>query len=150
RKRLIMKKKILIFAILRAVLFLCCVEKLDILPQDGLGSATLYQNEAGATAGVMGVYSRGVRAYSVPIINGMYPSAGTDEGFENRAENRFYLENSFASNSTDVLDAWTLLYEGVNAANIMLVEVAGSEGLTEEQKIAFTAEAKFIRAYLYF
>lgn len=145
-----MKAKILIFLIFSAILFNSCDEKLDILPQDGLGSATLYQNEAGATAGLMGVYSRVVWAYRESIINAMYPSAGTDEGFENRSENRFFLENSFASNNSQVLDAWTYLYEGVNAANIMLTEVKSSSGLSDEQKIAFTAEARFIRAYLFF
>ncbi|MBD0831638.1 RagB/SusD family nutrient uptake outer membrane protein [Aestuariibaculum sediminum] len=145
-----MKIKNIIFTICCFFVIFSCDDKLDILPQDGLGSATLYQNEAGATAGLMGVYSRVVRAYRESVINAMYPSAGTDEGFENRSVNRFYLENSFSSNNSDVLDAWTLLYEGVNAANVMLVEVNNSEGLTDAQKVAFTAEARFIRAYLYF
>ncbi|MFY0715253.1 RagB/SusD family nutrient uptake outer membrane protein [Seonamhaeicola sp. NFXS20] len=145
-----MKAKILIVIMFCVTLLNSCDEKLDILPQDGIGSATLYQDEAGATAGLMGVYSRIVSAYRESIINAMYPSSGTDEAFENRTENRSFVENSFTSSNADVLSAWTYFYEGVNAANIMIVEVENSEGLTEDQKLEFTAEARFIRAYLYF
>ncbi|MBJ6368078.1 RagB/SusD family nutrient uptake outer membrane protein [Snuella sedimenti] len=145
-----MKSRILILIIISLSLIQSCDDKLDILPQDGIGSATLYQNEAGAVAGLMGVYSRIVRAYRESRFNAMYPSSGTDEGFENRSVIRFYLENSFSSNNAQILDEWTLLYEGVNAANIMLVEVANSDGLTEAQKAVFTAEARFLRAYLFF
>ena len=145
-----MKSRILILIIISLSLVQSCDDKLDILPQDGIGSATLYQNEAGAVAGLMGVYSRIVRAYRESRFNAMYPSSGTDEGFENRSVIRFYLENSFSSNNAQILDEWTLLYEGINAANIMLVEVANSEGLTEAQKSTFTAEARFLRAYLFF
>ena len=144
-----MKSKFLILTLISLLCIQSCDDKLDVLPEDGLGSATLYQNEAGALAGLMGVYSRVVWAYRESVINAMYPSAGTDEAFENRPENRFYLENSFASNDNNVLAAWAILYEGVNAANIMLLEVSRSEGLTEAQKIAYSAEARFIRAYLY-
>ena len=144
-----MKAKLLIFTLVSLLLMQSCDNKLDILPEDGIGSATLYQSEAGALAGLMGVYSRVVWAYRESIINAMYPTAGTDEGFENRNGYRFYLENNAASNNSQILDAWTVLYEGVNAANIMLVEVANSTGLTESQKATFTAEARFIRAFFY-
>ncbi len=127
-----------------------CDDKLDIKPEDGVGPETLFQDAAGATAGLMGIYSRINRAYRESEINAMYPVSGTDEGFENRTENRSYIENSFSSNNDRVLAAWTLLYEGVNAANIMLIQVAISEGLTEEQKMEFLAEARFLRAYLFF
>lgn len=145
-----MKIKVFIIAIIFFSLLPSCDEKLDILPEDGIGSATLYQNEAGAVAGLMGVYSRITLAYRQAIINGMYPTAGTDEGFENRGVNRDYIENSFSNNNAQLLTAWSLFYEGVNAANIMLIEVANSSGLTEDQKTTFTAEARFVRALLYF
>lgn len=145
-----MKAKFLIITIIGLLFVQGCDNKLDILPEDGIGSATLYQNEAGALAGLMGVYSRVVAVYRESIINAMYPTAGTDEGFENRNGLRFYIEYNAASNNSQILDAWSLLYEGVNAANIMVLEVANSKGLTEAQKTAFTAEARFIRAYLYF
>ncbi len=145
-----MKSKIIIFTLTSLLFLQSCDDQLEILPDDGLGSATLYQNDAGAIAGLAGVYSRFVAVYRESIINAMYPSAGTDEGFENRPENRFYLENSFASNNAQVLDAWTLLYEGVYAANIMLSELESSTGISETSKATFAAEAKFIRSYLFF
>lgn len=127
-----------------------CDDKLNILPDDGLGSATLYQTDAGALSGLMGVYSRAVAAYRESIINAMYPSSSTDEGFENRTANRFYLENSFSSNNSKIFNAWTLLYEGVYAANIMLKEVEASNGISESKKPVFLAEARFLRAYFFF
>ncbi len=145
-----MKTKFLILTIVSLLFVQGCDDKLDILPVDGIGSATLYQNDAGALAGLMGIYSRIVRAYRESIINAMYPTSGTDEGFENRSVNRFYLENSFASNNSQVLDAWTLLYEGVYSANIMISELEKSTGISEESKISFIAEARFLRGYLFF
>ncbi|MCB0449624.1 RagB/SusD family nutrient uptake outer membrane protein [Mariniflexile maritimum] len=144
-----MKTKFLIITIVGLLFVQSCDNKLDILPEDGIGSSTLYQNEAGALAGLMGVYSRVVWAYRESVINAMYPSAATDEAFENRTGLRFYVENNGTSSSQDILASWAILYEGVNAANIMLVEVANSTGLTEAQKVAFSAEARFIRAFLY-
>ncbi|RAV30213.1 RagB/SusD family nutrient uptake outer membrane protein [Sinomicrobium soli] len=146
-----MKAKVLLLTTIFSLLFIPgCDDKLDIPPQDGIGSGTLYQSEAGALAGLMGIYSRIVRAYRESVINAMYPSAGTDEAFENRTENRSILENSFTSSQGDVLSAWTLLYEGVNAANVMMVELQNSAALSESVKEAYTAEARFVRAYLYF
>ncbi|NKI27360.1 RagB/SusD family nutrient uptake outer membrane protein [Arenibacter sp. 6A1] len=145
-----MKSKILIFALSSLLFLQSCDDQLDILPEDGLGSATLYQNDAGALAGLSGVYSRFVAAYRESILNAMYPSAVTDEGFENRSVNRFFLENSFASNNAQILDSWTLLYEGVYAANIMLAELENSTGISETSKAVFEAEARFLRSYLLF
>jgi len=145
-----MKTKFLILTIVGLLFLQSCDDKLDIKPEDGIGSGTLYQTEAGALAGLMGVYSRVVWAYRESVINAMYPSAATDEAFEAKVGLRFYLENNGNSSNQEILASWAILYEGVNAANIMLIEVANSTGLTEAQKIAFTAEARFIRAYLYF
>lgn len=144
-----MKIKAFIIVIISSFFIVSCDDKLDILPEDGIGSATLYQNEAGALSGLMGVYSRIYRAYRQTNFNLMYPLSGTDEGFENRNGNRTYLENIHSSNERFILEAWTLLYEGINAANIMLSELERSP-MSESGITLYTAEARFVRAYLLF
>jgi len=143
-----MKSKFLIIIIFSALLTQSCDDKLDIPPEDGIGSATLYKNEAGALAGLMGIYSRIFRAYRQTDFNVMYPLSGTDEGFENRNGTRRFLENSHTSNERFILESWSLLYAGVNAANIMLVELEDSP-ISENSKKVFAAEARFLRAYLF-
>lgn len=145
-----MKIRILIITIITSLLFQSCDDELDIQPVDGTGAATLYQTDAGAVAGLMGVYSRIFKAYRQTNFNALYPVSGTDEGFENRNGTRNFLENNHTSSDGFISEAWTLLYEGVNAANIMLDEVEKSGGLSESSKAIFTAEGRFIRAYLLF
>jgi len=142
-----MKIKAFIIVIICTLFIQSCDDKLDILPEDGIGSSTLYQNEAGALSGLMGVYSRIYRAYRQTNFNLMYPLSGTDEGFENRNGNRTFLENTHSSNERFILEAWTLLYEGINAANIMLTELERSP-MDESGKLLYSAEARFVRAYL--
>lgn len=143
-----MKNKFLILIIFSALLTQSCDDKLDIPPEDGIGSATLYKNEAGALAGLMGIYSRIYRAYRQTNFNLMYPLSGTDEGFENRNQSRTFIENSHTPNGRYILEAWSLLYAGVNAANIMLVELEDAP-IPEESKKVFVAEARFLRGYLF-
>lgn len=143
-----MKIKVFTLVIISSFLLASCDDKLDIPAEDGIGSATLFQNEAGLTAGLMGIYSRIFRAYRQTDFNAMYPLSGTDEGFENRNVNRTYLENNFSSNQVFVLEAWTLLYEGINAANKLLIGLENST-VSESSKMKFRAEARFLRAYLY-
>lgn len=145
-----MKIKILILTILISLFSQSCDDKLDIAPEDGIGSGTLYQSEAGAVAGLMGVYSRIHFAYRQGLFNIIYPVSGTDEGFNNRAPNKSFVENNFTSTNTDIFDTWALLYEGVNAANIMLIELNNSTGISESKKNVLIAEARFARAFLLF
>ncbi|MCM4157046.1 RagB/SusD family nutrient uptake outer membrane protein [Gramella sp. AN32] len=143
-----MKNKFLIIIIFSALFTQSCDDKLDIPPEDGIGSATLYKNEAGALAGLMGIYSRIFRAYRQTDFNAMYPLSGTDEGFENRNGTRTFLENAHTSSERFILESWSLLYAGVNAANIMLVELENSP-IPEDRKKVFVAEARYLRAYLF-
>lgn len=145
-----MKIKFLIFTVLIALFTQSCDDKLDILPEDGIDAKTLYETEAGAIAGIMGIYSRIHSAYRGGKFNIIYPVSGTDEAFDNRAQNQTFIENNFTSSNTDILDTWALLYEGVNAANKMLIELELSTGIEASRKKIFVAEARFARAFLFF
>lgn len=142
-----MKIKFLIAVIIGALVIQSCDNQLDVQPEDGLGSSTLFQNEAGALAGLMGIYSRIYRAYRQTDFNILYPMSGTDEGYENRPALERYLENSHSPNEPFILEAWALLYEGINAANTMLVELERSP-ISESKKLIFQAETRYLRAYL--
>ena len=144
-----MRIKILILTVFIALLNQSCDDQLEILPEDGIGPTTLFQNEAGAIAGLNGIYSRIHLAYRQTFFNQMYPLSGTDEGFENRNGTRNFLENNHVSSERFILEAWTLLYEGVNAANIMISEVERSS-MDEALKLRYIAEARFARGYLLF
>lgn len=145
-----MKFKILIITIITSLLIQSCDDKLDILPEDGITAPTLYQSEAGAIAGIMGIYSRIHFAYRQSIINNIYPVSGTDEGFQNRSKNQNFQENNFTSSETQLLESWSRLYEGINAANIAVIELERTTGLSDEARAVLTAEARFARGYILF
>ena len=49
-----------------------------------------------------------------------------------------------------VEDKWKSLYDGVMRANLVLQKVPGIEGMSEELKTQYLAEARFLRALYYF
>ncbi|MBP8791794.1 MAG: RagB/SusD family nutrient uptake outer membrane protein [Lutibacter sp.] len=144
-----MKIKFIIVTILTAFLIQGCDDQLDIEQKDSITSEILYKTEAGAIAGLAGAYSRVVKVYREAIINAQYPTDWTDEGLYNRTGLQNYLKNNFTASDPTLGDTWIDYYAGVSAANNLLVGVENSP-LDDETKQLFTAEGRFLRAFLFF
>lgn len=144
-----MKIKHIIITIFTAMMTLSCDDQLEIAQNDNITRENLYTSEAGALAGLAGAYSRVVSVYRESIINAQYPTNWTDEGFFNRKGAQDIRKNNFTAAEPVIRDIWGTYYEGIAATNTLLVGLENSTleaGLIEE----FTAEARFLRAFLYF
>ncbi|TXD46759.1 RagB/SusD family nutrient uptake outer membrane protein [Polaribacter sp. IC073] len=144
-----MRIKFIIATIFTAFLMQGCDDQLDILPNDNISSETLYKTEAGALAGLAGAYSRVLQVYRDAIINGQYPTGWTDEGFYKRKGLQNIIKNNFTASDPVLGRIWAQYYEGVAAANSLLIGVRNSE-LDEAVKLEYEAEARFLRGFLYF
>ena len=58
--------------------------------------------------------------------------------------------NTFDESSRCIRDFWKVYFVGVNRCNTILAYIDGIEGLSDEQKTQFKAEARFMRAFYYY
>lgn len=144
-----MKIKFILTIALTALLIQGCDDQLEISPNDNISAETLYKSPSGALAGLTGAYSRVLAVYRDAIINAQYPTGWTDEGFYKRQGLQHIIKNNFTASEPTLTKIWAQYYEGVAAANSLLVGLANSP-LEEEVKQEFRAEALFLRAFLLF
>ena len=144
-----MKIKFIVAAILISFMIQGCDDQLEIAQKDNITSENLYNTPAGALAGLAGAYSRVVLVYREAIINAQYPTNWTDEGFYNRSGIQNILKNNFTASDPVLRDTWSAYYEGIAATNSLLAGLENSP-LEADVKQLFTAEARFLRAFLYF
>ncbi len=57
---------------------------------------------------------------------------------------------TFDESSQCIRDFWKVFYAGINRCNIILNYVDGIDELTSAEKVQFTAEARFMRAFFYY
>ncbi|WP_291864878.1 RagB/SusD family nutrient uptake outer membrane protein [Maribacter sp.] len=144
-----MKIKFILIIILTTFIFQGCDDQLEISQNDNITSENLYNTPSGALAGLAGVYSRVVLVYRDAVINAQYPTNSTDEGHYNRKGIKNILKNNFTASEPLLRNIWGTYYEGVSAANTLLVGLENSS-LEEGVKQEFLAEAHFLRAFLFF
>lgn len=144
-----MKTKFIIIAILSAFVLQSCDDQLEIAQNDNITRDNLYTSRAGALAGLAGAYSRVVAVYRGAEINAQYPTNWTDEGFYNRKGAQNILKNNFTAAEPVLRDIWGTYYEGVSATNSLLIGLENST-LEDDVKLEFTAEGRFLRAFLFF
>lgn len=57
---------------------------------------------------------------------------------------------TFDESSNCIRHFWKVFYTGINRCNIILAYIDGISGLSEEKKVQFKAEARFMRAFYYY
>lgn len=144
-----MKLKFIVLTIFTAFLMQGCDDQLEIDQNDNITAENLYNTPAGALAGLTGAYSRVVSVYREATINAQYPTNWTDEGLYNRKGIQNILKNNFTASDPTLRDIWATYYEGIAATNSLLVGLENSP-LEANVKQEFTAEGRFLRAFLYF
>jgi hypothetical protein len=144
-----MKIKNIFIIIISVCVLQSCDSQLEIPQNDNITSENLYNTESGALAGLAGVYSRIVAVYREAIINAQYPTNFTDEGHYNRSGLKDIRKNNFTASEPKLNDIWAFYYEGIAAANSMILGLNNAT-LETEVKQVFLAEAYFLRALIYF
>ena len=142
-------KKYKIFITLAASLFLTssCYD-LDVYPEDQLSSGTFFQTQDHADQIMMGVYSQ---MQSDDIFGrqfGLDCLGGIGSGYD-PASYAVIGRGTYNSTSGLVTGKFKNLYEGIARANILLQNVDRCD-MSDELKLRYKAEARFMRALYYF
>lgn len=142
-------KKYKLFITLAASLFLTssCYD-LDVYPEDQLSSGTFFQTQDHADQIMMGVYSQ---MQSDDIFGrqfGLDCLGGIGSGYD-PASYAVIGRGTYNSTSGLVTGKFKNLYEAIARANILLQNVDRCD-MSDELKLRYKAEARFMRALYYF
>ncbi len=150
-------KKIHIFLIfLLAISVMGCEDFLEVSPASIITSQNMWQDEAGAEAGIAGMYNRFRQAYNAggqpdyrPLVYFELRSGFWQTGHSGAAQWDDLFFNTPNSTSTPSLN-WTALYNTINAANLALKYIPQIEFFDQNKASSFMADAYFVRAFCYF
>ncbi|MCY7293088.1 MAG: RagB/SusD family nutrient uptake outer membrane protein [Ferruginibacter sp.] len=148
-----MKKYInhsIIFLIAIAVCF-SCKKYLDTTPLDVLVPSEYYGTEGEINAALGGVYSYLSHDGTFGRNLVLELEMGNDEAqYNNRNNNTLIPALYDCQSSTKIYsDCWTVLYRGINAANLLLTNIQTSP-VADNIKNAAIGEATFLRGFYYF
>ncbi len=144
-----MKNKIkYLYLVVLASGFVACSDLLDEVPVSQLLTENSFKTEADAVAAIVGVYSslqlEGVYGKSQTLFSTDEHNAGSKVPLSG-----LNLYNFTADNVEVILPIWRDHYKGINRANLSITRIPGIN-MDVVKRNNLVAEAKFIRALLYF
>lgn len=144
---LVMKNRIAYLFILPLLVLVSCEKYLDKHPISSLTEDIYYKNDKEVEAGVVGTY-----AALRDVYNFDYVLAGlrSDDSYISDAEGDQNQIDGFNERTTNsyVRAYWTNAYYAIKQANIVLKYLDNVKDANN--KLQFEAEARFIRAHMYF
>lgn len=144
-----MKKIIYILSIIALTFSFGSCYDLDTYPGDKVNQGQFWKNESEVKQGLIGVYSV-LRADYVYGLQFMYDNIG-ELGIGYHSQSHVDATNGNYTGRTDiVVGRWQAMYEIIQRSNGFIRNAQNVSFLTAEQKEAYIAEAKFLRAMFYF
>lgn len=128
-----------------------CSDFLDTVPTDFITPKNYFKTESDINTALTGIYD--ILGKTGTYGRTMYFELDTsDEGFNGLSQQTIDLSlNNYDASDVKVYNLWTLLYDGINRANIFLENIDNSDIQMSEEKIRIAkGEAMFLRAYYYF
>ncbi len=137
-----------------ALLLTACQDRLELNPQQSLSESDAFSSGAAAESSLLGVYSQ---AQLIEVF-GSQPQIGEDY----MADNTFFVGsfptlqeiNNYAAVAPNVSiqSWWQVHYRAINGANTVIDRVPSIQdaSLTDAKRKQLIAEAKFMRAIMYF
>jgi len=120
---------------------------LEQYPNYQLSDGTFWKNEQQAKEAVIGVYSM---LQNKNVCGELYlEDAIGSIGVCSDHSICDVINGTYGPTSSFVTDKWTNLYEGVARANLVLRHVPEMTSISDESKVLFIAEARFLRAFFY-
>ncbi|HHC78240.1 MAG TPA: RagB/SusD family nutrient uptake outer membrane protein [Flavobacteriia bacterium] len=148
-----MKNKFLILLITAAT-FLSCDNKIDLAPEDQLTLPVSFSNKTLALGVLTGVYSA---AQQDDVLNGTWQLAGDWQADNVNFVGSFPTFNDVKnyttlSDNNSITGLWDDCYETIGTANLVIKFTPSVEDpdFTDEEKANAVAQAKFMRALVYF
>ena len=144
-----MKNKInYLFLVVLFTSFLGCSDLLEEVPVSDLSVENSFKTEADAKAAIIGVYNslqlEGVYGKSQTLFSTDEHNAGSKVPLSG-----LNLYTFTADNVEVILPIWRDHYEGINRANLAISKIPGIT-MNVDDRNTLVAEAKFIKALLYF
>jgi hypothetical protein len=144
-----MKNKInYLFLVVLFMSFLGCSDLLEEVPVSDLSVENSFKTEADAKAAIIGVYNslqlEGVYGKSQTLFSTDEHNAGSKVPLSG-----LNLYTFTADNVEVILPIWRDHYEGINRANLAISKIPGIT-MNVDERNTLVAEAKFIKALLYF
>jgi len=135
-------------------LFLACNDMLETVPLDQLSTDTYWSNENDAKMALMGVYANGSVGSRGNIGFRVFDTyltldAMTDNGNEKDQILTHFNNGELTSSNSTVLNLWKASFENIGRAN-NLIENIDRVPMDAAKINMMKAEAKFLRAYMYF
>jgi len=131
----------------------CTKDILDTEPQTSISELTAYSTPEKVLAQVNNLYYRIQRP---GFYGGRYILFNEQRGEEfsqnsgNAAEGALIWQHTALSTDSFVGNLWSLAYQAINNANILIDRVGNANVVSSATKDQYLAEAKFIRAISYF
>jgi hypothetical protein len=140
--------------LLTTLLFNACSERLELEPEQSLSETVAFANRAAAESSLLGVYSQSqlIEVFgSQPQIIQDYMADNTNfvGSFPTLQEVNNY---SVVAPNVSIQSWWQVHYRAINAANTVIerVPTVSDPALTPALAAQYIAEAKFMRAIMYF
>ncbi|NLR60457.1 RagB/SusD family nutrient uptake outer membrane protein [Chitinophaga polysaccharea] len=139
-----------ILAILSVLLFASCAKLLEEKPQS-IAAEQFYNNAAEVQAGLNAIYTPiragGSLGALYQVQQEIYTEYMYGRGSHAPLNDYVGLDNN---NITRTSDMWATFYEAIRNANIVIQRTPAGKNLSDADKSKFLAEARFMRALMYF
>ena len=144
-----MKKRISLYLIIASLFFVSCEEWLVVNPNDQYTAETFWSSAVNAKSGLMGCY------------NALYPwqflcslefemLSGNAVAY-NEANGTKELGRGQALSTCPLVESvWKNCYTGIGRTNLLIDKIDDVPDLSDKDKAAYKAEAKFLRAFFYY
>lgn len=140
---------------LAAIMILtACDNELNLVPEDDVSQDVIFTSSQGAQLAVLGLYSK---TQDDDVLNGTPQSMGEWHSDNVRFVGSFptFIELrdfTILANNSSIQAIWRDCFEVIMAANFVIEGVPGIEelGFNDSEKNQLIAEARFIRALVYF
>ncbi|MHB8208616.1 RagB/SusD family nutrient uptake outer membrane protein [Mucilaginibacter sp.] len=124
-------------------------------PKNQLVSSTVFADSAGANAAIIGIYVNMMQSYSLAFANGgitLYTGLAGDEFYEsgNNTTDEAFYNNAITIDNGENSVLWENAYQFIYDANACIEGVHNSTGIGATAKKSLSAEAYFIRSFIYF
>lgn len=168
KKKIFMPLLLLVLTGIGISVFVASCNKLELTPLDKTTTATFYTKKADFDGGLFAAYSSMQDLWAINSATSFGGQNGwgafwvvsmlaSDDAEFNTSQNNTVSDVqdidalNFRANNRSIFTVYAETYEGINRANIVLEAVDnGKNDLTEPEKKAVVAEAKFIRGFFYF
>lgn len=138
------KLSIVTLSLLTILFSTSCVD-LDVTPYDRISDVQYWDKPEAAINALNTCYTNLMSAKEV-----IFADATTDNAYCKGGENQAIGNGSYSTADGYVSSVWSSKYAGIRNCNILLDNIDKVPGLTADLKNRYIAEAKVIRAYLYF